>query len=405
MTLEPDTPRSDLSGVVLEGRYTLGRALGSGGMGTVYAAKQLRLDRDVAIKVLDPALSNHPEAAARFLREAQLLSRIRHPNVIGILDSGESETGLLYCVMDLLIGSDLGQLRARMPEGRMPWPGACDLLAQLADGLAAAHGRGIVHRDVKPSNCFVTFAQDEQPVAKLIDFGVARTVRDDIGPKLTQAGILIGTPSHLAPELITTRDPATPASDLYALGVVAFRLLSGRPPFEAETLFAQMDAACHDEPPSLDDPDLDIPLELQRLVRDMLAKEPGQRPEDARTVAERFRLVAGREQQRDLTRSLELRDADGRTLSAFDLSETTEPAAAYDAVLPDPDPTGSFYADPEQSVEELELDTRDLEAPEPWIRGGRRGLLAAFAIGVAVAAAAAVVRSDDPPPAPASTAR
>jgi len=290
---EPSPSRRVLSGIVLEGRYALGLPLGSGGMGTVYAGKQLRLDRDVAIKVLDPAIAQNAEAAARFLREAQLLSRIRHPNVIQVLDSGESDDGLMYCVMELLVGSDLAQLQARMPHGCMPWPGACDLLAQLAEGLGAVHARGIVHRDVKPSNCFVSFEDGNAPVLKLLDFGVARATRNDVGPKLTHAGLLIGTPSHIAPELLTAPGPATAVSDLYALGVVAYRLLSGRLPFEGDTLFAQMNAACHDEPPALDDPDLDIPVELQRLVMDLLEKDPTKRLQDAKVVAERFRVVAG----------------------------------------------------------------------------------------------------------------
>lgn len=285
-------PNRVLSGIVLEGRYSLGTPLGAGGMGTVYAGKQLRLDRDVAIKVLDPAIAQNAEAAARFLREAQLLSRIRHPNVIQVLDSGESD-GLMYCVMERLVGSDLEQLQARMPHGRMPWPGACDLLAQLAEGLGAVHARGIVHRDVKPSNCFVSFEDGNAPVVKLLDFGVARATRNDAGPKLTHAGLLIGTPSHIAPELLTAPGPATPTSDLYALGVVAYRLLSGRLPFEGDTLFAQMNAACNDEPQSLDDPDLDIPVELQRLVLGLLEKDPAVRLQDAKAVAERFRVVAG----------------------------------------------------------------------------------------------------------------
>ena len=378
------------TGLVLEGRYALGLPLGSGGMGTVYASRQLRLDREVAIKVLDPIVAQNTEAAARFLREAKLLSRIRHPNVIQILDYGESEDGLMYCVMELLVGSDLERLQARMPHGCMPWPGACDLLAQIADGLGAVHARGIVHRDVKPSNCFVSFEGANEPVVKLLDFGVARTLVSDGGPALTQDGLLIGTPSHIAPELLRTHTPASPASDLYALGVVAYRLLSAKLPFVGDTMFTQMNAACFDDPAPLDDPDLDIPTELQALVMELLTKDPDLRPSTAKDVAERFRLVAGRDARATLF-ELPLRGPE-RASTPSPPPRTPTPTAAFESPV---ERTDAHAADPEESLEELDLDDLMLEVPRPWFSDQRLWLLAVLMLAVLGIAVLVAVSEDE----------
>jgi serine/threonine-protein kinase len=392
--LRPDPPDQPLQGRVLEGRYAVGLPLGKGGMGTVYAGKQLRLDRDVAIKVLDPALNKNPEVAARFMREAKLLSRIRHPNVIQVLDYGETDDGLMYCVMELLVGSDLEQLQRKMPHGCMPWPGACDLLAQIADGLAATHARGIVHRDVKSSNCFVSFETGRTPVVKVLDFGVARAVRGDAGAKLTQAGLLIGTPSHIAPELLTSPSPATPRSDLYALGVTAYRLLSGNLPFVGDTLFAQMNAACSKDPEALDDPDLDIPMELQQLVMGLLEKDPATRIDDAAEVATRFRLVAGRGAAPALP--FELPFGSGGAAN-----NDVDTMVASPVRLFDPEPIADvtlleLTSDAEESIEEIDACDVELVDVEPrWHDDPRMWVLCALVLAVA-GLCALVVFTDAP---------
>lgn len=395
---EPGQPavQESLTGRVLEGRYALGLPLGSGGMGTVYAARQIRLDREVAIKVLHPDFVRNSEAAARFLREAKLLSRIRHPNVIQLLDYGETEDKLLYCVMELLVGSDLEQLQARLPHGRMPWPGACDLLAQIADGLGAVHRKDIVHRDVKPSNCFVSFEADNEPIVKLLDFGVARASRGDVGPALTQAGLLIGTPSHIAPELLRTQHPATPISDIYSLGVVAYRLLSGRLPFFGDTMFSQMQAACFDEPDPLDDPDQDVPIELQNFVLKLLDKDPTKRPSDARAVAERFRVVAGRGTPSplpfDFTSGEEfLEPLVGSTVLAAPQLDLRTPAPN---LPPSPETTLPMALSSQDSIEEFDLDEILIVSP-PWHADRRLWLIAAMLLGV-LGLTLLVAMSDDP---------
>ncbi|MBV1860940.1 MAG: protein kinase, partial [Nannocystaceae bacterium] len=248
--------------------------------------------------------------------------------------------------------------------------------------LEAAQSIGILHRDVKPSNCFVSFEAGNEPIMKLLDFGVARSLRGDVGPALTQAGLLIGTPSHIAPELLRTKDPATPTSDIYSLGVVAYRLLSGRLPFFGDTMFSQMQAACFDDPDPLDDPDQDVPVELQQFVLRLLSKNPTQRPSDARSIAERFRLIAGQ----DAPSVLPLGITPRAELQAPMVANTViapPPAALHTPpprLAPPPAPTQVGFTS-EDTIEELDLDEL-LVAPRPWHTDRRLWLLAAMILGV-----------------------
>ena len=278
-----------LSGTVLEQRYELGRVLGSGGMGAVFEARHLRLDRPVAIKVLRPAYAAESEYIERFLREAKAASKIRHRNVVEILDYGEAAGGLVYSVMEFLVGQDLQQLLQAQPQGRLSWARAYGLLVQIASGLKAAHGQGVIHRDIKPANCFLT-DEDGEPVVKLVDFGIARLEGSERGHTLTGTAQVLGTPSYIAPELVRTPQPASPQSDVYALGVLAYRMLAGGVPFVADTVFELLRVACFEPVPSLRARVPEVPVEVEGLVLQMLAKEPERRPADM--LAVRQRLVA-----------------------------------------------------------------------------------------------------------------
>ncbi|MCA9706106.1 MAG: protein kinase [Myxococcales bacterium] len=288
---EPDIPDAltTLSGTVLENRYRIGRVLGAGGMGAVFEARHLLLDRPVAIKVLRPAYATEKEYIARFLREAKSASRIRHRNVVEILDYGQTTGGLVYSVMEFLVGQDLQELLRAQPHGRLPWARACGLLVQIASGLKAAHGQGVIHRDIKPANCFLT-DEDGEAVVKLVDFGIAKLEGGDRGHTLTGTAQVLGTPSYIAPELVRSQDPASPRSDIYALGVVAYRMLAGKVPFSAGTVFELLRKACFDPVPSLRAQVPELPAAVEALVLEMLAKEPEQRPADM--LAVRNRLVA-----------------------------------------------------------------------------------------------------------------
>ena len=257
------------------GGYRVVGAIASGGFGTVYQAEHVRLGRAVAIKVLHADGAASREVVTRFEREAQLVNLIRHPNVVDVFDFGELDDGRPYFVMELLRGVDLRELIAR--DGAMPIATALELLAPLCDALDAAHAKGVVHRDIKPSNVFVATAGDARRVV-LLDFGVAKLL-GDTGPSLTRSRQAIGTPTSMAPEQV--RGEAVDArTDVYALGSLAYTMLTGRQPFAAETavvlqymhLFADPPRASHAAPidPRVDDV----------IVRAM-AKDPAGRPASA----------------------------------------------------------------------------------------------------------------------------
>jgi len=193
----PSSALSHLSGTVLEQRYQLGEVLGMGGMGAVFEATHLRLDRPVAIKILRPAYAGQDEYTRRFLREAKTSSKIRHRNVVEILDYGETDEGFVYSVMEFLVGQDLEHLLRAQPDGRLPWARACGLLVQVANGLKAAHGCGVIHRDIKPANCFLT-EEDDEPLVKLIDFGIAKVEDVDQTQQITGTTDLLGTPVRIS---------------------------------------------------------------------------------------------------------------------------------------------------------------------------------------------------------------
>ena len=260
-------------GVLLEGRYRLDEPLGSGGSGQVWRAVDLVLDRQVAIKLLRPDTARDPEARARFRAEARNASRLPHPGVAQVYDYGESGSpDVPFLVMELVDGPSLASVLA---AGPLEPAQTIDVIAQVAASLHTAHMAGIVHRDVKPANLLV--GRDGH--VKITDFGIASVNRDT---SLTATGVLIGTAAYLAPERVSG-GPATPASDLYSLGVVGYECLTGTPPFCGPALEV---AEAHLRRPI---PALPVGTspEISALVADLTAKDPGKRPRSAREVSER----------------------------------------------------------------------------------------------------------------------
>jgi eukaryotic-like serine/threonine-protein kinase len=267
---------------ILLDRYEVLAPLGAGGMGEVYRARDNRLHREVAVKVLPEAFAGDGEALARFEREARAIAALSHPNLLAIYDFG-ADGGVSFAVTELLHGQTL---RAALAAGGLPWRKAADLAAALAEGLAAAHSRGIVHRDLKPENVFVT-AENR---IKILDFGLARWVRDDAAgteatsapttPDPTRPGTVLGTVGYMSPEQVRG-EPAGPASDLFAFGCVLSEMLTGRPAFTGASTFDRMAAILRDEPapPSRESPD--VPPELDDLVARCLQKSPARRPASA----------------------------------------------------------------------------------------------------------------------------
>ena len=265
----------------LDDRYDLLERIGSGGMGTVYRAHDRRLDREVAIKVLHEGADGDDVRRARLQSEARFAGALQHPGIVQVFDYGEEHQpdGRIrpYVVMQHVEGSPLSA--ALRNDGPMPPARVGHLLAGIAAALAAAHGRGIVHRDLKPSNILLTEADD--PV--LVDFGIARS--DDAEP-LTQTGEIIGTADYLSPEQVRG-ERATRASDVYALGVVAYQCLTATSPFHRDTHVATALAHLNDTAPPLP---ASVPPGLRDLVHQMLATDAADRP-DAAAIAERAAMV------------------------------------------------------------------------------------------------------------------
>jgi serine/threonine protein kinase len=271
------------AGVSLGGRYRLTEALGTGASASVWAAEDEVLGRAVAVKVLSTRPPGDPDFRERFRREARAAARLTHPHIASVFDYGETDVpgrqSVPFIVMELLKGQTLAE---RIQQGRLEWEEAADICAQLADALAAAHGKGILHRDVKPANIFLS------PMGvKVLDFGIATTTWDP-SLTLTGGGVVLGTPAYVAPERLSGQ-AAAEASDVYSLGVLFFEMLVGWPPFLADDWEALASAHRHQDPPSLTWlPGL--PDDVELLCRDCMAKDPEQRP-SAAEVSERL-LVA-----------------------------------------------------------------------------------------------------------------
>ncbi|HKV74160.1 MAG TPA: protein kinase [Gemmatimonadales bacterium] len=269
MTTIPSPLLSSLR-AALSGQYRLERELGAGGMGMVFLATDLALDRPVAIKVIHPELATHPSIAQRFLAEARMIARLRHPNIVAVHTAGEA-TGLLYYVMDYVEGESLRQRLQR--EGRLDPAAVERLVLDLADALDAAGRAGLVHRDVKPENVLIEQASGR---ALLADFGIARAMGSSDRDAITGQGLAVGTPTYMSPEQ-AGGEQVDSRSDLYSLGVVAYELLAGHPPFRGATSAAVASKHLSESPPPIDRLRPDVPAPLGAVIMRALAKSPEQR--------------------------------------------------------------------------------------------------------------------------------
>ncbi|HSM04637.1 MAG TPA: protein kinase [Longimicrobiales bacterium] len=279
-----EEPGPELVGTVLAGRYRIVKMLGEGAMGAVYLGEHLRIGRLDAIKVLRPALSKDPESIARFTRGAQNASRVRHPNVCSIYDFGETEGGVAFLAMELIDGESLQDLLKRL--GHLPIDECIHIVRQTALALQAAHEAGIVHRDLKPGNIMLTRGRDGRRVVKVVDFDIAKGSSEGQSSDLTQMGLVIGTPEYMSPEQLTA-DALDGRSDVYSLGMVLFRMLTGVLPFAARTTREVMLQRLTAEPGTLAGaaPEMTFPPGLQSVLDRALARAPERRFPDAEAFA------------------------------------------------------------------------------------------------------------------------
>jgi len=287
---------SDLVGQVIADRYHITKKLGEGGMGQVYLAEHVKMGRRCAIKIMMPGTMADPEAISRFNREAANASRISHPNVCAIYDFGETPDGLIYLAMEFIEGKSLSDI---LEESTSLAPArAAEIIVQCADALQAAHDLGIVHRDLKPDNIMVTSTRGRDLV-KVVDFGIAKAIGGDGGSqKVTKTGFVVGTPEYMSPEQLSG-DPVDGRTDIYSLGLVFYRMLTGVTPFPADSQQETMIKRLTDDPLPLAKvkPDAKFPTALQTVLDCVLARSPSARyphaVDFARAVRELDRSITG----------------------------------------------------------------------------------------------------------------
>ena len=294
---EPERPATNLAGTVLEGAYRLVRLMGEGGMGAVYEAIQLRLNKRVAVKLMARELAQNQEALARFHREAEITSQLGHPHLVNVVDFGLAETGEPYMVMEYLEGEDLEH--RLLAEGCLPIEAVVHITKQVASALGAAHARDVVHRDLKPANIFLVRVPGELDFVKVLDFGISKVKA--ARAKLTRATAVIGTPNYMSPEQAAGRvDETDHRADQWALACIVWEMLAGRTPFIADDpspLFYQITTL---DPPSLLQLVPELPPEVEGVLRKALAKKPAERFSTIREFSRAFE-EAGLGRPADLT--------------------------------------------------------------------------------------------------------
>jgi serine/threonine protein kinase/tetratricopeptide (TPR) repeat protein len=315
-----------ISGAKL-GPYEIHSPLGAGGMGEVYRARDTKLGRDIALKVLPAEMAEDPERLARFRREAKALAQLDHPNIVTIHSVEESD-GVHFLTMQLVEGQPLDRL---IPKGGLPVEQIVEIASALGDALAAAHEKGIVHRDLKPANVMVT----NDGRVKVLDFGLAKDVRGaNLGDATltsasqTQVGVVMGTPAYMSPEQTSGR-PLDHRTDIFSLGVVLHEMTTGRRPFEGTSSAELVSAILRDTPPSVTDMRPDLPSDLARIIRRCLEKDPRHRVQTARDVSNEFRDMA-----RFTSRPTQIYPATTRAVSSPDSGAARADEGFWVAVLP-----------------------------------------------------------------------
>ena len=289
-----EAPSNDLTGKTLLGRYEILKKLGEGGMGTVYLGEHTTIKKRLAIKVLSQEFAHKKDLKDRFLQEARAASMISQENVVEINDFGDTPDGSSFFVMEFLAGEDLSDTIKK--QGHLPWARVKPIMLQICRALAAAHEAGIIHRDMKPENCFRITRGKNEDFIKVLDFGIAKVTTEEEGGKegkgLTKTGMIFGTPEYMSPEQAQGAKPDHRV-DVYAVGVIMYELLTGKVPFHAETFMGILTKHMFEVPqaPSAMAPDADIPVEVEAIILKALQKDRDLRFQDMAEMAEAIERV------------------------------------------------------------------------------------------------------------------
>ncbi len=320
-----------LIGKVLSGRFEIIEPIGTGGMGRVYKAVQRPLGREVALKVLNPKYdgTKDPGFERRFFLEASMTAKLKHPNTITVHDYGRTDDGIFFIAMELLEGQTLQRLIVE--NGMMSWQRALFIAAQVARSLREAHKLGLVHRDLKPANVMVLNESADGDTVKVLDFGLVKSFApdaetiDDTG--ITQAGMLLGSPLYMAPE--QARGEADPRTDIYALGVLLFQCITGKPPFAAKASLDLLIKHAREKPPELTALVPEVPAEVNALVMKCLEKEPAERFQTMDSLLDAMRAASAGHGVSGIF-------ADPRTQSGITSAVTRNPVTQGVAATPSP---------------------------------------------------------------------
>jgi tRNA A-37 threonylcarbamoyl transferase component Bud32 len=290
VTLRPEEPAGDpYLGRVFAGKYRVESLLGEGGMGRVYRATQLSLDKTVCLKVLRKEVAKDTDTQARFQREARAASRLNHPNSIQVMDFGATDEGELYLTMEFVKGQDLQQVLSKqypLAEKRV-----AHIMGQVLDALEEAHAQHVIHRDLKPENIMVAEMRGDPDFVKVLDFGIAKIQDGGAQTKLTQAGLVCGTPEYMSPEQARGLE-LDARSDLYSAGVILYQMVTGTLPFTAENPIGYVTAHLTDVPESPVKRRADLSKGLSELIERTLSKDRNARPATARLMRDELMAVA-----------------------------------------------------------------------------------------------------------------
>ncbi len=275
------------AGQTIAGKYRLNRLLGTGGMASVWSATNVFTEREFAIKFMLPQVARTPEAARRFLLEAKISARVNHPNIIEIIDVGQTEDASLFLVMELLTGSSL-DVAVRRKEPPMTAHEFMGIMKDVAVALAAAHRSGVIHRDLKPTNIFLHFDRDGRAIPKLLDFGVSKILEEENNTSLTVVGTVLGSPLYMSPEQAMGAAGIDGRTDVFAFGGILFESLTGQRAFDAPNFNALIVTIATKQPKNIDEVAPTLPEALRSLVRDCLVTDKNRRLSAFDDVADRI---------------------------------------------------------------------------------------------------------------------